>query len=86
MELLSEAGFSAEEIVQITTLNGARILEVDDELGSVEVGKIAHLVLMSGDLTRNASAIRDVGVVFKDGVGYDSAKLFAAVVGRVGIN
>ncbi len=86
VELLAEAGFSPEEVVQIVSFNGARILEVDDELGSVEAGKIADLVLMRGDLTEDPSAIRDVVTVFKDGVGYDSARLFAAVRGRVGIN
>ena len=86
LELLEEAGFAPEEIVQIVSLNGAKILDVDDELGSIETGKIADLVLMRGDLTESASAIRDVVTVFKDGVGYDSGRLFAAVKGRVGIN
>jgi imidazolonepropionase-like amidohydrolase len=86
LELLAEAGFTPEEVVQIATLNGARILETDDELGSVEVGKIADLVLMEGDLTADPSAIRSTVIVFKDGVGYDSAALFAAVRGRVGIS
>jgi imidazolonepropionase-like amidohydrolase len=85
VELLAEAGFTAEEIVQIATLNGARILETDDELGSVEVGKLADLVLMEGDLTADPGAIRNTVIVFKDGVGYDSAALFEAVKGRVGI-
>ncbi len=86
VELLAEAGFTPEEIVQIATLNGARILETDDELGSVEVGKIADLVLMQGDLTADPSAIRNTVIVFKDGVGYDSSALFEAVRGRVGIS
>ncbi len=86
VELLAEAGFTTEEIVQIATLNGARILETDEELGSVEVGKIADLVLIEGDLTVDPSTIRNTVIVFKDGVGYDSASLFEAVKGRVGIS
>jgi len=85
-ELLSEAGFTPEQTVQIMTLNGARILGVDGELGSVESGKVADLVLIRGDLTADAAAINNVVTVFKDGVGFDSARLLADVKGRVGIN
>jgi imidazolonepropionase-like amidohydrolase len=85
VELLREAGFSPEEVVQITTLNGAKILDVDDELGSVEVGKIADLVLMEGDFVSDPSAIRSVSLVFKDGVGYRSQDFFEIVKGQVGI-
>lgn len=85
IELLSEAGFTPEQVVQIASLNGARILGVDDELGSIEVGKVADMALMAGDLTTNPRAIRDMTIVFKDGVGYSSAMLFNAVRGFVGI-
>ncbi len=85
-ELLIEAGFTPEQVVQIVSANGARILGVYDELGSIEPGKIADLVVVDGDLTADASAIKRVTTVFKDGVGFDSAKLIAAVKGRVGIN
>ena len=85
-ELLREGGFTPEQTVQIMTANGAKILGVYDELGSVESGKIADLVVVEGDLTSDASAINRVTIVFKDGIGFDSAKLIAAVKGRVGIN
>ncbi|MCZ6916928.1 MAG: amidohydrolase family protein, partial [Gemmatimonadetes bacterium] len=85
-ELLREGGFTPEQAVQIMTANGAKILGVYDELGSVESGKIADLVVVEGDLTSDASAINRVTIVFKDGIGFDSAKLIAAVKGRVGID
>lgn len=85
-ELLSEAGFSPETVVQIMSLNGAKILGVDGELGSIESGKIADMVLIRGDLTTNPAVINGVVTVFKDGVGYDSAKMLASVKGRVGIS
>ena len=85
-ELLIEAGFSPEQVVQIVSANGAKILGVYDDLGSIETGKIADLVVMSGDLTSDAAVIKRVTTVFKDGVGYDSAALITAVRGRVGIN
>ncbi|HUE77339.1 MAG TPA: amidohydrolase family protein [Longimicrobiales bacterium] len=85
-ELLSEAGFSPEEVVRIMTLNGARVLGVDGELGSIEPGKLADLMVIPGDLTTDPSLIRGTRLVFKDGVGYDSARLIGDVEGRVGIH
>jgi imidazolonepropionase-like amidohydrolase len=85
-ELLTEAGFTPEQVVQIMTLNGARVLGVDRDLGTVEKGKLADLVVVRGDLVADPAAIKQVVTVFKDGIGYDSAKLLAQVKGRVGIN
>ena len=85
-ELLVEAGFTPAQVVQIMTSNGAKVLGVDDRLGTVVAGKIADLVVLRGDLTANPLVIREVTTVFKDGVGYDSAKLLATVKGRVGID
>lgn len=84
-ELLREAGFTPEQVVRIMTLNGAKILGVDRDLGSVERGKIADLVVIRGDLTADPSIIRQVVWVFKDGIGYDSVKMLESVRGRVGI-
>lgn len=85
-ELLSEAGFTPAQVVQIMALNGAKILGVDKDLGSVERGKLADLIVIRGDLTANPAVIKDMVTVFKDGIGYDSAKLLSSVKGRVGIN
>ena len=85
-ELLIEAGFSPADAVKVLSANGARVLDVFDDLGTVEVGKIADLVVMSGDLTAAPSVVRNVVLVFKDGVGYDSPKMLEDVRGRVGIS
>jgi imidazolonepropionase-like amidohydrolase len=84
-ELLIEAGFSPVEAIRIMTLNGAIVLGVDQRLGSVATGKIADLVLIKGDPIARPAEIRNVTLVFKDGVGYDSAKLIEACRGLVGI-
>lgn len=84
-ELLIEAGFTPVESIRILTLNGARILDLDDELGSVEAGKRADLVVIDGDPVERPAEIRNVVTVFKDGVGYDSRRLVDAVEGIVGI-
>ena len=85
-ELFIEAGFTPAQAVQIMSANGAKILGVADRLGTVEPGKLADLVVLRGDLTADPTVIRNTTIVFKDGVGYDSAKLLASVQGRVGVN
>ena len=85
IQLLMEMGLSAEEAIQVATLNGARYLEMDDEIGTLEVGKVADLVLMQGELVNDPEALRNVITVFKDGFGYDSARLFESVKGWVGV-
>jgi imidazolonepropionase-like amidohydrolase len=72
--------------VRIMTLNGARILGIDARTGSVAVGKAADLMVVRGDPVSNPSSIYDVVTVFRDGVGYDSAKLRQAAKGHVGID
>ena len=85
-ELFIEAGFTPAQAVQIMTFNGAKILGVQQTLGTIETGKLADLVVLRGNLTTDPSVIRSPTIVFKDGVGYDSAKLIASVQGRVGVN
>ncbi len=85
VELLVEAGFSPVEAISIATLNGAKYLELDGQTGTVAAGKWADLIVVRGDPSTNVSDIRNVELVFKDGIGYDSAKLFASVTGTVGL-
>ena len=84
-ELLHEAGFNSGEVVQIMSLNGAKILGVDDEIGSIEAGKHADLILIDGDLASDPALIRNVEIVFRDGVGFDSAAIIDSIKGLVGI-
>ena len=84
-ELLLEAGFTPEQVIQIMTLNGARVLGEDHRFGSIEAGKLADLVVINGDPVQRESEIRNVTLVFKEGVGYDSPKLIESVKGLVGL-
>jgi cytosine/adenosine deaminase-related metal-dependent hydrolase len=85
-ELLVQAGFTPEQAIQIMTLNGARILGEDQGIGSIATGKRADLLIVRGDPLRTPAAIYDVVTVFRDGVGFDSARLREAARGLVGIN
>lgn len=84
IELLVEAGFTPEEAIRIATLNGATFLGEDGRIGSLSAGKQADITIVRGNPSANIRDIRNVQTVFKDGVGYDSAKLIESVRGLVG--
>ena len=85
IELLVEAGFSSVEAIQIATLNGARYLGRDKQIGTIAPGKQADLVVVKGDPAKNISAVENVEYVFKHGTGYDPSKLIESTRGMVGI-
>ena len=85
LELLVESGFTPLEAIRIGTLNGATYLGRADRTGSIAVGKQADLVVLNGDPSARIEDIRNVEIVFKQGVGYDPAKLIASVKGKVGL-
>jgi len=85
LELLVEAGFTFPQAVKICSLNAAEYMGKEKEIGTIETGKRADLVLIDGDPQTNIKAIRNTEIVFKNGVGYDSKKLFESVKGKVGL-
>jgi imidazolonepropionase-like amidohydrolase len=85
IELLVEEGFTPAQAISIGTLNGAKYLGRDARIGTIASGKQADLVVIDGDPSRTITDIRKVDTVFKNGVGFDPAKLIASVRGQVGI-
>ena len=85
IELLVEAGLSVPDAIKVATLNGAKFLGIDRDVGSLTQGKAADLVVIDGDPMQDVKNLRKVKWVFKDGVGYDSAALTDSVKGDVGI-
>jgi imidazolonepropionase-like amidohydrolase len=85
VELLVDAGFTPLEALRIASWNGALFLGQQERIGSIAPGKDADLVLVKGDPSKNIADIEKVEIVFKDGVGYDPAKLVESVRGLVGM-
>jgi enamidase len=85
VELLVEEGFSFPQALKIATLNGARYLGRDKDVGSLAVGKRADMALVEGDPMKNSTAIEAMPYVFKKGVGYDSNAIFEALKGQAGL-
>jgi imidazolonepropionase-like amidohydrolase len=67
LEVYGRAGIPAARVLQIATLECARYLGREHELGSIEPGKLADLLLVDGDPTQNLSAVRQVRMVVKNG-------------------
>jgi imidazolonepropionase-like amidohydrolase len=84
VELLVEAGFTPVEAIQIATLNGATYLGRQDRIGSIAPGKNADLDIVVGNPAAHIEDIQNVKFVFKDGLGFDPAKLIDSVRGRYG--
>jgi len=82
IQLLVEAGLPFAQAVQVGTLNGARFLRRDRDVGSIETGKRADLILVEGDAT--PASLDRIVTVFKAGKGYDRQALLAMARGQVG--
>ena len=85
LELLVESGFTPLEAIKVGTLNGATFLGRSDKVGSIALGKQADLVVLAGDPSARIADVRNVELVFKQGIGYDPAKLRESVRGKVGL-
>ena len=75
MENYVKAGIPPNEVLKIATLGNATVLGRQSEIGSIEPGKRANLVLIDGDPTRNISDIRRVKWVLRDGLISDPVKI-----------
>ena len=85
VELLVEAGFTPVEAIHIATSNGAEFMGQSEKIGTLASGKYADVVVIHGDPSANIKDIEKVEIVFKDGIGYDSAKLIESARGMVGL-
>jgi imidazolonepropionase-like amidohydrolase len=85
VELLVEGGFSPVEAIRIATLNGAVYLGKDASIGSIAPGKAADLVVLGANPAEKIENVERVEMVFKDGVGFDPAKLIQSVTELVGV-
>jgi len=79
LELDAAAGIPAPVVLQIATLNAARIMGRDSVLGSVAPGRLADLIVVDGNPAERISDIRRVSLVVKDGTVYEPAALYRAI-------
>ena len=75
LELYAKAGIPPAEVLRMATLTPALVMGVDKERGVIQAGKLADMVLVDGDPTKNMSDIRKVSTVLKGGRVYDPAAI-----------
>jgi len=69
-QYMVEAGMPAIETIQAATINAAKLLRVDHELGSISAGKIADIVAVKGEPLKDMRLMQSVHFVMKDGIIY----------------
>lgn len=84
LELLVEDGWSPMEVIRMATSGGAELLGIGDSVGRIAPGYAADLIVVDGNPLNDIRDLTKVELVFKDGAGYDPAKLREAAKGLVG--
>jgi imidazolonepropionase-like amidohydrolase len=77
MRLLTQAGLSPEQVLIATTRGNAELMGLQDEIGSVEVGKRADLVLLGGDPLSDLKYLNEVRLVVRGGQHFEPRALLA---------
>ncbi len=75
IDILLEAGIPTDAILRMATINAAEVLRVDDELGTIEEGKIADLVVSRENPLDSPGALRKPVAVVKNGQWLDREAL-----------
>lgn len=78
LEIYNEAGIPANEVLKIATYNAAKDCRLENVYGQIEVGRLADLILIDGNPTKNISDIRKVEWVIKNGRMYSPKELLAS--------
>ncbi len=63
LELLREAGFHPLEVIRSATLNGAEALGLDDQIGTIQVGKLADMVIVEENPLQNLKVLYGTGAI-----------------------
>ena len=79
LELYVKAGFTPMEAIQAATIVPARVMKLDSEVGTIESGKRADLIILDRNPLEQISNIRTIKTVITDGRMYDSAPLWTSV-------
>lgn len=69
-ELMVEGGMTPMAAIQSATLEGARLLRIEDRLGTLETQKLADVIAVTGNPLEDVACLKNVAFVMKDGVVY----------------
>jgi imidazolonepropionase-like amidohydrolase len=75
MWMFEQGGMSPIQALSVATINGAKYLGLDEDIGSIEVGKLADLVVLDKDPLQNIRNSDSVSLVMLNGRLYDAKTL-----------
>jgi len=79
LELYVESGIPSSEVLQLATIRAAEVAGLDATLGSIEVGKVADMVLVNGDVLSKIENVRQTVLVVKNGDVFRSDRLYPQI-------
>ncbi len=79
LELYVDAGIPAPAVLQIATIGAARVMKHDGEIGSIEPGKLADVILIDGNPAADIHALRKVALVIRGGTVFDPREIESAL-------
>jgi imidazolonepropionase-like amidohydrolase len=79
LELYARAGIPPAEVLRMATWTAALVMGVDKDRGVIAPGKLADMILVDGDPTKNIEDINKIRTVIKDGKVYDPAAIEKAL-------
>ncbi len=79
LELYARAGIAPTEILRMATLTSALVMDADKDRGLIAAGKLADMILVDGDPTKDMSDIRRIATVIKGGTVYDPGAIEKAL-------
>jgi len=78
LSLLNRAGLPADQVLRLATVEAALALGLERELGTIEAGKLADLVVIDGNPLNNMADTLNIVAVVRDGFWYDRGSLLEA--------
>jgi cytosine/adenosine deaminase-related metal-dependent hydrolase len=79
MQLMVESGLKMSEVLASATVNGAKTMGMEKDLGSIERGKLADLVVLNADPLGKVDNLSRIHRVLKGGKVYDTAELMSSI-------
>lgn len=79
LEMYVQAGIPAPAALRIATLNAAKVLKREADLGAIAPGKLADMIVVDGDPARRIGDIRNTDLVIKDGKVYEVNALYRSI-------
>ena len=73
--MLQQGGMTSLEAIRCATINGARVLGLDKEIGSIEKGKLADLIILDKNPLENIRNTESIDMVMLNGRLYDARTL-----------